>query len=163
MEIMGLAIIIILVTLGLFFIIFFMSNNSDVDNLEDEYADSQLSANLLNSMLQMTAIDCNNKQIKSLFRDCALNEKIICNNGMRSCEYLNHTLGKIINKTLVEWRRDFYFVADGTSSNFDGGSNIYFGRPCADNVGSDVKQYPIQAQSSTVMISLHICDISMNR
>jgi hypothetical protein len=157
MEIMGLAIIVILVTLGIFFVIHFTSTRNST-NIEKEYTDSQMSANLLNTMLQMTAPDCNSKQIKSLFRDCALNQKIICNDGKRSCEYLNYTIQKILDKTLVKWNRKFYFEATETDTNYplDG---IIKGRPCDDDVDSDIKQYPIQAERKTVMISLHICDL----
>lgn len=154
MEIMGLAIVIVLITLGMLFVVRFVIIEEN-SNPRTEYTESQLAANLLNAMLQMTATDCNNKQIKTLFRDCALANQIRCDGGEDSCSYLDSTVGEILSETLVHWNRKFYFNATNTDENFPGGIN--FGERCTGDI--ERKFYPIQAQAKTVMISLEICGI----
>ncbi len=151
MEIMGLAIVMILISMGILFVLKFSIQSRQVD-LKTEYTESQLSANLLNSLLQMTT-DCNNKQVKTLFSECSVSNQIDCGSGLNSCEYLNDTIGEILNKTLIRWNKRFYFQATNTQNLQTGG--MVFGSPCQG--GKDTNEYPIQAGARIVIVSLDIC------
>jgi hypothetical protein len=157
MEIMGLVIIVLLISLGFLFVVKFVVMAPPKD-IRQEHEQSQMSANLLNSLLQSTATDCNNQQIKSLIRDCAMSEEIYCG-GNYSCEYVNETFTKVLSQTLDAWNRKYYLnVSDPTDkirANFNN-KNMTFGKPC---VGEwDNKFYPIQAGAQTVIVELNICN-----
>ena len=153
MEIMGLVIVLILLTLGVLFVIRFVVLEDD-DSIRQQHAESQMAANLLNSMLQTSATDCNNQQIKSLFRDCAMGNTIECDDGNKSCKFLNKTVEDILNRTLGEWNRDYYFNASGGKLG-DPGRKLDFGAECPSSY--DSKFYPIQAGTDTVKVLLQIC------
>ncbi len=160
MEIMGLVVIVMLLSVGLLFVIKFVYLEPE-SNPRSEQLDSQLAANLLNSMVQSTATNCSNQKIKALFSDCAAGEEIRCDNGMYSCEYLNKTMHEILDATLGEWNRDYYFNATNTARNFctgvscRGNEDIEIGTPCQGNY--DLKFHPIQSDTKLVTVNLMIC------
>ncbi len=148
MEIMGLVIVLMLLSFGLLFVIKFVYLAPERD-IRQEHSESQMSANLLNSMLQATAPNCSNQQIKALFRDCSLNQEIKCVNNNKSCEFLNRTLKVIFNRTLDKWNRRYFFNATNLNEN------IAFGAQCPGDY--DSKFYPIQAGDKTVIVTLKVC------
>lgn len=157
MEIMGLVVVVMLLSLGMIFVLKFVIMDESAD-VRRQHSESQLSANLLNALLQTTATDCGNQQIKTLFRDCAITNEIVCDDGFtRSCEYLQETLQEILDKTLTHWGKDFYFNSTETDTNYPGG--IGFGSPCPG--AFDSKFYPIQAHGRTVVVTLEVCGLEI--
>jgi hypothetical protein len=147
MEIMGLALIIVLLTLGILFVVQFMVPKGDQRSIAKSYTESQLAANMLNTILKSTAKDCNNQVLITLFQDCASGSSIVCNDGTSSCYYLNKTVEYILNETLVFWKKDFWFIASKTP--------IVFGTGCPGEREST--QTPIQTDAGTMIIRLDIC------
>ena len=114
MEIMGLAIIIILLTLGILFVVQFVVLKEPSD-IKKTFTKSQMAANMLNSILKTNSKDCYSNTITQLLQDCAnYNENpaglMICENNNNSCEYANSTISYIFDNTLAEWgNQSFYF------------------------------------------------------
>ena len=98
---MGLAIIVILISLGIFFVIQFVVLK-EPSSIKKTYTQTQSAANLLNSMLKTTTKDCLGTSISQLLQDCIVHfnidqSQIICENNNRSCEYINNTIKYILN------------------------------------------------------------------
>jgi len=156
MEIMGLAIIVILLTLGVLFVIQFVVLKEPSD-VKKTFTKTQIAANMLNSILKTTSKECYGNTMTQLLQDCAnYNENpaglIICENGIDSCEYANSTIEYIFDNTLVEWGgQSFYFSAlvEPNSIILEQGSE------CAGERES--KQSFIKAGQAILTIRLDLC------
>ena len=113
MEIMGLAIIMILVMLGVLFAIRFVLKKPDTD-IRKSYLESQQASNMINAMLGTTT-DCHDTTIKELLQDCAVTASIDCD-GASSCDYVDNAFATIFAETFISWKREFRFYIDGPSS-----------------------------------------------
>ena len=90
-EIVGFALIIIIVAVVLLFLLSFSLNSPKKESIESYEAD-----NFLQSALQYTSkceISSINRSVQNLIFDCVDNE--ICSNEINSCEVLNSTLREI--------------------------------------------------------------------
>lgn len=156
MEIMGLAIIIILITLGVLFVVQFVVLREPSD-IKKTFTETQMAANMLNSILKTTSKDCYDSTIVQLLKDCAEHSQspsglVRCENDASSCEYANSTIDYIFNKTLVVWgNRSFYF------KSYVGASDIILekGRLCTGEVES--KQSFISTDAGILTIRLDLC------
>ena len=120
MEVMGIAVVVILMLVGLALFVAFMPEPS---KLREEFTQSQLATNTAGSILKTTIPECR-EQIDDLLIDCAsVLPTIICSNGKTSCEMVNQTLEIIFNKTLNTFGTAFYFEVN-KGLDADGNSNI---------------------------------------
>ena len=152
-EIMGLAVIVVLITLGLLFVIRFTIFQPKPE-IKEEYTKTELTANILNAMLKTTT-DCNNQDITELLQDCAAFRDVYCSiNGDYgdSCYYLEYFIPNILEKTLDEWKRSYEFKA-GTKQNPD-----LLSFSSGDCTGErETKLYPIPTDVGPVTVRLSIC------
>ena len=109
MEIMGLVVIVILITLGLFFVVKFIITKQPSE-IKKSYTRTETAANILNTLLKTTAEDCYGMTVKDLLVDCAKSDNIEtnqvkCENTDQdySCEYVLDITKTIFDETLVEW------------------------------------------------------------
>ena len=120
MEIMGLAVVVILLVLGLLFVVKFVLFKSE-DSYRGEYTVTQLAANTLNTVLNINT-NCNGISVSELLQDASKDYgSIFCDNcngnlDSRTCANftVNYLLDKVLNKTLA---RDYYFVATVPGKN----------------------------------------------
>ncbi|MBI2546282.1 hypothetical protein HYV81_03820 [Candidatus Woesearchaeota archaeon] len=116
MEIMGLAVIMILVSLGMLFIIQF-NLNKEPSTLKKTFTQTQLASNILGSFLRTTADACAGNSIGELLKDCAENyntpnTQLRCDANERSCDYTRETIASMFNSTLIAWgNQSYYFEA----------------------------------------------------
>lgn len=109
MEIIGLAIVIILLILGFVFVVKFVMNNEPT-NYRERFIPSQLASNTLNAFLNSNSPDCSNMAIRELLRDCAQGETILCTNGLGSCDYVGNVAQTIFLNTLDVWNYDYHYL-----------------------------------------------------
>jgi hypothetical protein len=106
LEIMGLAIIIILFVIGVIFALNSLINK-EAFTLKREFTQTQLTSNFGISLLQASTLDCRDATIQELIADCAeyyhFGGFITCENGQKSCAYVNDTMTYILNETLQQW------------------------------------------------------------
>jgi len=113
MEIMGLAFVVILITLGLLFYIRFTATK-EPSQVKETFTTSQKAANMLNSLIK-TNTYCAGATITQLLQDCAENKdinEIFCSITMQeSCEFIESTMIYIFSQTLDTWGDDYYLKA----------------------------------------------------
>ena len=115
MEIMGLVIIVILVSVAMLFVIKFILLQPPSD-IGSTYTHTQLAANTLNAITKTTAKSCKNQDLTQLLQDCAAYNQqgglIICDDGKKSCQYSEESIRYIINNTLDKWGKSYKLTAD---------------------------------------------------
>lgn len=116
MEIMGLAIVIVLMTLGVLFVVRFGILKPQTSEIKASYTETQLAANMLNAILKSTSDFCYGHDIQSLLQDCGstpsgFEPSITCQDNKDSCEYAWTVINSVLTDTLKEWRRDYEFTA----------------------------------------------------
>lgn len=99
---MGLVVIVILITLGLFFVVRFMIAKQPSE-IKMSYTRTEIAANILNSLLKTTTEDCYGMTVKDLLVDTAENNYVICENGENSSEYVLNIMDQIFDETLIKW------------------------------------------------------------
>ena len=132
MEILGLAIIIALIAIGVLFVVKFVLLQPKPE-VKTEFTQSQLTANMLNVLTRSTTKDCYGASIAELFQDCRVfggsgnPGSIKCENDLYSCDYLNNLLEddcstsgnpqSVFCKTLIDWNKPFYFTTQPSLQN----------------------------------------------
>ncbi len=115
MEILGLAVIIILITLiGLFVLRFVILKPVEIKR---EYTMKSLAVDTITAMLRTTT-DCHGENIRDLLMDCATGKAIECltpTGPEDSCTYVNKTIEWILNKTLKSWYKNYIFNVTTTT------------------------------------------------
>jgi len=118
-EMLGIAIVVILVSLGILFIVTNALRSSGQQSQKREFSEKQLAANILGSILQ-TSTNCSNDKISTLLIDCGKNVVRFCGGETIQgvyieqtdvCSYLGETIDLMLNSTLKKWNKKYQFVA----------------------------------------------------
>ena len=107
-EIFGLAIVVLLISVGFLFAVgFFVQKPS---TFKKEFALTEIGANLLNALLKVTVMECNNLEMTELIQDCAENDEanqIDCDPTTPtidgSCQSIQGLIPIIFFNTLDKW------------------------------------------------------------
>ena len=123
MEIMGLAIIVILISIGLLFYVTFIVGE-EPDNIKKDYEPSAIGSNFINTLLNTNAPECANTQFDTLFIDCSTNKRIgqigggnIPCGAKYSCLYLQEKVEELLEDTLGEIGYEYQFIATTNKDN----------------------------------------------
>lgn len=157
MEIMGLAIIVVLITLGVLFAITTMSREET--STAEEFEQQNLAAGFLNTLLG-TNTGCVNATVRDLIRDCAQRGSLRCDpiydpeqmdRSLDSCMFVNSTANVILNNTLGIRKSRYYLSAKGPYME-----GIRVGSPCP---GEQIyKSQAIPTKSgTTVTVEMRLC------
>ena len=150
MEIMGLAIVVILLVVGMTFVIRFMINKEPVD-YKKQFSQAETASNTLNTFLKATSRACNGLTMTELLQDCGHTKNIICPNGQNSCVYLELAAKEILNKTLDSWNFEYEFSAYQDEAF----PLVKLGKRCPAEKKS--KTFPIPTSSGTIFTKLDVC------
>lgn len=110
MEILGLAIIVVLIMLGVLFAIMFVLRAPSSDTAA-KYRESQLAASIVTTMLGTTT-SCRGATVTELLQDCAVFERLDCN-GASSCDEADAAIEEMLEGTLQAWKRSYTFNITG--------------------------------------------------
>lgn len=114
MEMMGLALIVILISIAMLFVIKFVILEKPAD-YKKEFTQKEVASNFINTLLETTNPDCLDLTFNELFQ---LKAEGVASN--RNCqdpldrkadEYLEDTVTEILVDTLEAWNTRYYFVA----------------------------------------------------
>lgn len=153
MEIFGLVIIVLLVSIGMFFVIRFVVFGEEEQTLKG-YTQTQSAANFL-SALRRTTTGCDSLSIEQLIQTCATNSQRLCDN-IPVCDYTENQVQYLLDNTLVAWgNKSFYFKTYLTS--YDVMISIT-NKNCTEYDAGDLKQEFIPTTIGIVTTELKICD-----
>jgi hypothetical protein len=125
LEVMGLAMIVVIISVGFIFVTQFSGDKKDTSLIE-EYTSRQISTTYLEALLKSNAVGCHKADVETLLRDCAGTKEIVCEDGTKSCNFLNRTLTDLFRTTLVNWTQEFRFSASLTPLSYRNGEcNLY--------------------------------------
>jgi hypothetical protein len=112
-EIMGLAIIVVIIAFAVLLSLRFIKPSQTTD-LKKDVTDSTLASNMLNVILK-TTLECKDIDLKSLLQDCAegVKNKEYCKPGDNDpCGKVKAIINEsILRKTLDVWKKDYTFRA----------------------------------------------------
>jgi hypothetical protein len=164
MEAFGLAVIVVLITIG-FFIFLSLRNQNPSPDIKKDYIVDQTATNFINSIVNVDVKECYDSgyTVSKLLKACATNEKINCGTYTDPCSLANSTIYTILNRTLIKENYRFRLYTRGLNWNIPNYAetdiNLLNG-PCSDNDAKGmmgtfpVLLYPIPGQ---VSLSLGIC------
>src|SRR3989344_284730 len=164
MEIMGLAIIVILITVGIFFYIGFRARQQPVDQ-KQEFGNVQLATNIINSILETTTENCYGLTFSEVLQRCASNTGGYCSEGVTTtyCDYFRSQLkaqqpsdpAGILDLTLDEWvpNYGFYVKKVGDDTEISGLADIKDGCLSGEKIA---KRFTIPSNPPSYIL-LEIC------
>lgn len=114
MEIMGLAVVVILIVFGMVFMMKYMATKKPVE-YQKEYSQTELASNIINTLLKTTIKDCLELSFADLYKDCAENPNegsIDCSGGATpdSCSYSQTQTEYVLSSTLGIWGMNYEFI-----------------------------------------------------
>ncbi|MBI5002178.1 hypothetical protein HZC31_02235 [Candidatus Woesearchaeota archaeon] len=105
-EMMGLMIIVVILSLALLFVVKVVFTSEKTDTTQS-YETSKLVESFVNTLFQTSSGCTDDTTIQDLLIDCAKNPfsggSITCGDGQNSCPYANATIATILSQTLDQW------------------------------------------------------------
>lgn len=152
MEILGLAIVVVLILVATVFVVRFLAFKKPAEYRKD-FISSELAYNIVNTFLKTTASECSQLTMTELLRDCAQARGIKCpNNGKSSCEYAESTARQIFEQTFKKWNMDYEFLVYAIEDQ----PLIKLGTTCRGERKSSTP-WPTPIGSGNVYTKLDIC------
>ena len=162
MEIMGLAIVVIIIVIGFSFMIRFLANRKTTEYKED-FSKSELVSNIINTILKTTATttgNCKGMSFSDLLARCHEGSSIDCGDPDDVCEFTKNNMETILQNTIGEnkLKLDYYLKVstnlDGTQE-IDGSFNMGTGQ-CTGTKKSN--SYPVPTSTAqNIYVILDIC------
>ncbi len=150
MEILGLAIVVVLILVATIFIVRFLVLKTPIEYRKG-FVSSELASNMLNTFLKTAAKDCSQLTMTELLQDCAQGKSIICSTGENSCKFVESTAKEIFEDTINKWNMNYEFLAYTDSNS----PLVKIGNTCKAEKRS--KLFPIPISGATMYTKLDIC------
>lgn len=162
MEIMGLMIVVILVIVGVLFAVKFVVLKKPSE-VKQTYSRTQMASNFGLALMSSTTQNCRDTAIKNLLIDCAewpeAGGTITCDDGRRSCEYVNATISTLLDNTMTKWNRRYYVMA-GTSKRLDEQIIYYSNLGCTANktLPGESESFFLPTNRGLLTLKIFICE-----
>jgi len=178
MEALGLAVIVILISLGMFFMI---SLSNSAEKMHKDFSDAQTIKNLLTSMKRTTLPSCRNLELGEIIANCAENGgrwtdivqkgSELCTQGgysLKTCYFANQTIAYMLNKTIEVQELNYQFkvyeydsggVNEKTQANWIISLKDKTGQGCPIGVTDKITAtQPIPLGHANILMSLSVCN-----
>ncbi len=159
MELMGIAIVVLLVSLVMIFVVSYTARRRPTE-YRKEFAGAELSTNIVKTLLS-TNTECLGLTFNELWQNCVenygdLTRAIQCNDNRNSCQYAEDETEAILNATLDKWMVSYEFKAMWQIDQ-DTTEIISIGVCPAEFRTKRTKPYPIYTNIGIMDILLYIC------
>lgn len=167
LEVVGLVVIVLIVTLAMLFYITFSVNKEKHSprSIYEEFRDTELDNGFIDAFLSTTA--CRDIQMRHLIVDCARQNNVLCSGHGTSCQHLNEALVSIKNDTLDVWGLAYWIEIDFKESMtaFGGSSTLRFNTTgCSPTtIGQSapaLTKIPLYPDPRDVVVTMGICSSS---
>ena len=151
LEIMGLVIVVILISLGLLFVLQFAVLRGG-EPAKKTFTQEQIAANTVNALL-ITTTECQGLDVTELIQDCASFRDVRCE-GQNACEFVDAAIEQVLADTLQKWGKKYNLSIYDARETY---ASAAVGR-C---VGSrDVSSYPIPSKigGERIFVRLEVCE-----
>ncbi len=168
-EILGIAVVVVLVVLGFLFLLRF-ATPGEAAVLKERLGRAQLANNMLSAMLKTSDIACDpfkKPKIEELLIDCAENKKddqflgsVVCAGSTLSCHYVKEVIrDKIFQKTLEQWKLGYEFSARSGKELFalKKSPTGRINEGCPATMESDSQTYLLPTTLGMLEVTLKIC------
>jgi len=160
MEIMGLMIIVIIISLALLFVIKVVFTKKNTD-LTGDYETSKLVESFVNTLFQTSSGCTSDTTIQDLLVDCAKNPfsggTITCDDGRESCVFANTTIATILQSTIDNWgfkETGYEFVAVAPPNQ----QIIYYAAGnLSASLGGETTPFSLRLYPSQQYLSVYLC------
>lgn len=149
MEILGLAMVVIILLVASVFAVRFIVLKEPSDYRKG-FLTSELASNMLNTFLKTTSSSCRKLSMSELIRDCSQGGTISCENNQNSCQYAESAAISIFSETFDKWKTG-YELSAYTENN---PSFLKLGKRCTGEKKSKIFLIP---STVTVSVRLDIC------
>jgi hypothetical protein len=159
MEAFGLAVIVMLITVGLLLFVAFR-NKAPKNEPITTYVPSQMASNFVNSIVSVNVDGCIDVEttVSKLLANCANGDNMTerCN-GQEDCPLVNYTINKLLNESLGAQAYSYHLYTQGLGWPNGGELNLT-NRECNDKK-ERVHGYTIIVQETyrTIFLNLDIC------
>jgi len=151
MEILGLAVVVVLILVATIFIVRFLVLKTPTEYRKG-FVSSELASNILNTFLKTAAKDCSQLTMTELLQDCAQGKSITCSTGEDSCKFVKSAASQILKETLDKWNMTYEFLAYADINS----PLVKIGNPCKAEKRS--KLFPIPVNGAAMYTKLDICN-----
>ncbi len=120
MEMIGLVIIVIIVTMAILFYVSYSVNSSKSGkkSVYSEFVDVELANSFVSTLLQTSVEGCSDVQVRNLVKDCGTNPRQVCPGiNKNSCQLLEEIVLEVINETFDVWQYNYWFTIDFNNTN----------------------------------------------
>jgi len=117
MEIMGIAIVVIIISIVIVFFIRWGVLREPIQH-KKEFAQSEIATNLVNTLLSTTSDYCKGLTFNELFQDCASTNSQIClGETQTTCVYVKGEVETVLLDTLGIWNYKYEFTVKSGDTN----------------------------------------------
>ncbi len=122
-EIVGLMIIVVIVTMILLFSLYYI--NKPRTQFKQAYDSKDMASNMVGAILSAHSNCTRDTTFDKILMDCARypdsggSQKLVCDDGKRSCEFAHDALGYIFSQTLDRWKMPYEFRVDVPPNTID--------------------------------------------
>lgn len=151
MEIMGLAVVVVILLIGI--VIFAKVGLNKPSQSRNDFISSELASNTINTFLKTSAKDCSQLTMSELLYDCARGTELICNDAANSdsCRYVKLTADEVFMKTFDQWKVKYEFLAYVDINS----PLVESGEECKGEKTSKI--YPLPIATGQMFVKLDIC------
>ncbi len=158
MELMGLAIVVMLIAIGMFFAMKYTLFDKPPE-IKNPYVQAELATTFVNTLLLTSTEECKAyTTMKDLLGDCAAPEEARqqCTNTKTYCDTSAEIVNRILLDTLDKWGKNYTFEV---YSDEPVRTNHFVKDTCAPNAErGKAGLFPIPARHGTVNVKLSICN-----
>src|SRR3989344_1032060 len=159
-EIIGLVVIVLIISVAMMFLLFFVTKGSDVDSLKN--FDNELHAyNSIVSIIQ-TNSDCRSYTFSDLIKQCALSQtqylpQECSTEPITTCEFVQREISYILEQSLklVNEEYEFYVYTEFDQTQIIGISSENADTLCQSKITSATQ--PIRYGAGYLFVTLDIC------
>ena len=159
MEILGLAIVVVIILMATIFVVRFVVLKTPTDYREG-FVYSEEANNFVSVFLKTNADGCKQLTMTELLQDCAQSESLCCLNcddadtstHVSSCRFVNLTAAEVFENTLKKWSAKYEFLTYRKNDK----PFIKLGEQCKGEKRSS-RPWPIPIKADTIYVKLDIC------